>query len=166
MKKNLLKEFDEITELWSPRIISEVNDVHVKLAKIKGDFDRHTHEDEDELFYIVKGNMSLIYDDDVIELNEGDIHVVKKGHPHKPVTKEECWVLLVENKSTKHTGEIVNQYTKTIKEQLKWLTEWLLAIQIAIIEISMSICMILIEFTADIIIMLHLLSTTIFKKIK
>ena len=119
MKKNILNEFDQISELWSPRIIADVNDVYVKLAKIKGDFDTHTHEHEDELFYIVKGQMKLIYDDGVVELNEGDIHVVMKGKAHKPVTTEECWVLLVENKSTKHTGEIVNQYTKTIDEQLQ-----------------------------------------------
>lgn len=117
MKKNIIEELSQITDLWSPRIISEVNDVYVKLAKIKGDFDTHTHIEEDELFYILKGEMKLIYEDSEILLKEGDMHVVPRGKAHKPVTEEECWVLLIENKTTKHTGEIINQYTKTIDEQ-------------------------------------------------
>lgn len=117
MKKNVLEEFGKIDQLWSPKIIAEVNDVFVKLAKINGVFDRHTHMNEDELFYIIKGSMKMIYDDQVIELDEGDMHVVKSGVPHKPETTSECWVLLIENKTTKHTGEIVNQYTKTIDQQ-------------------------------------------------
>ena len=119
MKKNVLKEFDGIKDLWSPRIISEINDVFVKLAKIHGDFDRHTHTEEDELFYIVKGSVRIVYDETEVQLNEGDIHVVPKGKAHKPVAKEECWVLLIENKSTKHTGEIINKYTKSIEQQFK-----------------------------------------------
>lgn len=119
MKKNILAEFNQIIDLWSPRIISEVNDVFVKIAKIKGSFDRHTHMNEDELFYIVKGKMDIIYDDYKVNLSEGDIHVVKKGTPHEPRTHEECWVLLIENKSTKHTGEIINQYTKTVEQQME-----------------------------------------------
>ncbi len=114
-----MKEFESIIDLWSPKIISEVNDVYVKIAKIQGDFDMHTHLEEDELFYIVKGNLIMQYDSYSVKLNEGDIHVVKKGESHKPIPKEECWVLLIENKSTKHTGEITNQYTKAIEDQLR-----------------------------------------------
>jgi mannose-6-phosphate isomerase-like protein (cupin superfamily) len=119
MKKNVQNEFETISKLWSPKIISEVNDVYVKLAKIHGDFDRHTHLEEDELFYVIKGSVTIIYDDSKVVLNEGDIHVVPKGAPHKPLALEECWVLLIENKSTKHTGEIINKYTKSIEQQFK-----------------------------------------------
>lgn len=117
MKKNIMNEFEDIKNIWSPRIIAEVNDVYVKLAKIKGDFDTHTHLEEDELFYVIKGEMILIYDNYQVELAEGDVHVVPKGVAHRPKTINECCVLLIENKSTKHTGEITNQYTKSVKQQ-------------------------------------------------
>ena len=117
MKKNIWRELDSIKELWAPKIISEVDDVFVKLAKIHGDFDKHTHIKEDELFYIIKGSVTIVYDDTKVILNEGDIHVLPKGKAHKPVALEECWVLIIENKSTKHTGEIINKYTKSIEQQ-------------------------------------------------
>ena len=119
MKKNISKEFEKINELWSPSIVAEVNDSYVKLAKIDGDLVWHTHEFEDELFLIIKGSMTIKYKDHDVYLTEGDFHVVSKGLSHYPETKEECWVLLVENKSTLHTGEVEASYTKSITEQLK-----------------------------------------------
>ena len=119
MKKNINTVFAKIDKLWSPKIIAEVNDSYVKLAKIDGDLVWHTHEFEDELFLIIKGSMTIKYKEHEVFLTEGDIHVVKKGIPHFPETKEECWVLLVENKSTLHTGEVEAGYTKSIAEQLK-----------------------------------------------
>jgi len=119
MKKNIKSEFEKITEMWSPRIIAGVNDSYVKLAKIDGDLVWHTHEKEDELFLVIKGSMIIKYKDHEVVLNEGDFHVVKKGLPHFPETNEECWVLLVESKSTLHTGEIKSDYTKSIEDQLK-----------------------------------------------
>ncbi len=119
MKKNINIEFEKMKELWSPTIIAEVNDSYVKLAKIDGDLVWHTHENEDELFLIIKGSMTIKYKDHEVYLTEGDVHVVKKGLAHFPETKEECWVLLVENKSTLHTGEVDAGYTKSIEDQLK-----------------------------------------------
>jgi len=119
VKKNINNEFEKIDELWAPRIIAEVNDSYVKLAKIDGDLVWHTHENEDELFLIIKGSMTIKYKEYDVFLTEGDFHVVKKGISHFPETNEECWVLLVENKSTLHTGEVEADYTKSIEEQLK-----------------------------------------------
>ena len=118
MKKNIYSEFERIKKHWSPSIIAEVNDVYVKLAKLKGDLVWHTHENEDELFLIVKGSMIIRYEHKEVLLNEGDIHVVPRGVPHFPVADNECHVLLIENKSTLHTGSINVEYTKTIEEQL------------------------------------------------
>ncbi len=119
MKKNITSEYKKIKDLWSPTIIADVNDSYVKIAKIKGDLVWHTHELEDEFFLIIKGSMTMIYKDHEVILNEGDFHVVKKGLAHFPESKEECWVLLVENKSTLHTGEVKADYTKSIEEQQK-----------------------------------------------
>jgi mannose-6-phosphate isomerase-like protein (cupin superfamily) len=119
MIKNIKTEFKKITELWSPKIIAEVSDSYIKLAKIDGDLVWHTHENEDELFLVIKGSMTIKYRDRKVLLNEGDLHIVKKGESHFPETTEECWVLLVENKSTLHTGEVNEIFTKSIEAQLK-----------------------------------------------
>jgi mannose-6-phosphate isomerase-like protein (cupin superfamily) len=118
MKKNLTSEFEKIKEFWSPSIIAQVNNSYVKLAKLKGNLVWHTHEEEDELFLIIKGTMTMQYKDKKVTLKEGDCHVVPKGEAHFPETKEECWVLLVEDKSTMHTGEVVGDFTKSIENQL------------------------------------------------
>ncbi|AIO19582.1 Cupin domain protein [Candidatus Izimaplasma bacterium HR1] len=118
-KKNITKEFDKITDFWSPSIVAEVNDSYMKVAKISGDLVWHTHENEDELFIVIKGTMIIEYKDSEVLLEEGDFHVVKKGIAHFPKTTEECWVVLFENKTTLHTGEVVQNYTKSVDEQLK-----------------------------------------------
>ena len=91
----------------------------MKLAKINGDLVWHTHENEDELFLVVKGSMTIEYRDREVFLKQNDFHVVKKGVAHFPKTTEECWVLLFENKTTLHTGEVVEDYTKSIDDQLE-----------------------------------------------
>lgn len=119
MKKNINDEFNKIQKLWSPSIVAEVNDSYVKFAKIDGDLVWHTHEHEDEMFLIIKGSVTIKYKDSEVFLQEGDFHVVKKGLSHFPITTEECWVMLIESKSTLHTGEVENEYTKSIENQLK-----------------------------------------------
>lgn len=115
---NLLAQFNEVTEYWSPKVIASVNDQYVKIAKLKGSFVWHDHELEDEMFYIVKGSLVIKYKDGEVLLNEGDFHVVHKGTQHFPVADEECWVMLIEQKSTKHTGDVVTEQTKSIENQL------------------------------------------------
>lgn len=118
-KENVLKFFKDIEDYWSPKIIAEVNDEYVKIAKFKGELVWHDHKNSDEMFYVVKGYFDLHIENKIINLNEGDFYVVKKGLKHKPVSKEESWVMMIEKKETKHTGDVVSDITKTIDEQLK-----------------------------------------------
>ncbi|ETX04379.1 MAG: cupin, partial [Candidatus Entotheonella gemina] len=76
------------------------------------------HDNEDELFYIVKGRLVIEYEDSKVELNEGAFHVVPKGNMHNPVADEECWIALIETITTKHTGNVITDKTKSIEEQL------------------------------------------------
>ncbi len=114
---NLESEFDEITEYWSPRIVEQVNNQFVKLAKLKGEFTWHKHDDEDELFYVIKGNLTIQYENDSVKLGPGDIHVVPRDTLHNPVADEECWICLIETVTTKHTGDVVSPLTKSIAQQ-------------------------------------------------
>lgn len=115
---NLRREAETLTEYWSPRVLGRVNDQYVKVAKLKGELVWHKHDDEDELFYILKGQLIIQYRDGAVTLNEGDFHVVPKGVMHNPVAAEECWIALVETVSTKHTGDVVDERTRSIEEQL------------------------------------------------
>lgn len=115
---NLLEEFDSITEHWSPKIVSSVNDQYVKIAKIKGTFVWHDHKDEDEMFYVIKGSMQLEFESETIDLKTGDFYVVAKGRLHRPSSEEECWLMLLEPKSTQHTGDVKTDRTKSIEQQL------------------------------------------------
>ena len=108
-----------LTELWSPRVVGEVDEAYVKVAKIKGSFAWHAHELEDELFYILKGRMRIEMERETVELNEGEMFIVPKGVRHNPIADEECHVLLVERKSTLHTGGTVTEKTRSIEEQLQ-----------------------------------------------
>lgn len=116
---NILSLFESIDEYWSPKIIAEVNNDYIKIAKIKGKIVWHDHENEDEMFYVIRGAFSLHLEGDIIYLNEGDFYVVKKGIKHKPVANKECWIMLIETKNTKHTGKEKSELTKTIEDQLR-----------------------------------------------
>lgn len=118
MKINIEQSFDEISEYWSPKVIGRVNDQYVKIAKVKGEFVRHNHTDEDELFLVVRGRLRMQLEGDEVELNAGDMYVVPKGVMHNPVADEECWVMLIETVTTKHTGDVETPMTKSIAEQL------------------------------------------------
>ncbi len=102
---------------WSPRIVAEVNDSFVKVAKIKGDFPWHSHEHEDEMFMVLDGEMSIELEDQTVCLKTGQVFVVPKGVPHHPVAEQECLIMLFEPKSTEHMGGIVKDSTRTIAEQ-------------------------------------------------
>ena len=108
-----------LTELWSPRVVAELDDSFVKVAKIQGTLTWHSHDDEDELFYVLKGNMRIEMDAGTIDLAEGQFYVVPRGVRHKPVAKDECLIMLIERKSTRHTGNEVTPVTRSIEEQLR-----------------------------------------------
>ncbi len=116
---NVYDYASSLEEYFSPKIIGEVNDVYVKIARIKGDkVPWHNHRDEDELFLIIDGN--LVFEEegrDSFEMNKGDLYIVKRGINHRVYSKEECSILLIENKSTAHTGDIESEITKSIDQQ-------------------------------------------------
>ena len=107
-----------LTELWSPRVVAEVDDAYVKVAKIHGTLAWHRHDDEDELFLVLEGRLRIELDDGEVTLEEGELFTVPKGVRHNPVAEDECLVLLVEKKSTLHTGDVVSDKTRSIEEQL------------------------------------------------
>jgi mannose-6-phosphate isomerase-like protein (cupin superfamily) len=108
-----------LTELWSPRVIAEVDDAYIKVAKVHGSLAWHSHEKEDELFFILKGNLRIEMEDSVVELGEGEMFVVPKGVRHNPVAEQECHLMLIERKSTLHTGDTVIAKTRSVAEQLR-----------------------------------------------
>ena len=108
-----------LTELWSPRVIGEVDDAYIKVARVHGTFAWHSHVNEDELFLILKGRLRIEMDSGAVELNEGEMVIVPKGVRHNPVAEQECHVMLIERKSTLHTGEITTEQTRSIAEQLR-----------------------------------------------
>jgi mannose-6-phosphate isomerase-like protein (cupin superfamily) len=116
---DLLAAAESLTETWSPRVVARVNDQYVKVAKVKGVLTWHCHEDEDELFFILKGRLLIEYRDRPhIDLAAGSLHVVPRGVMHNPVAEEECLIVLIETVTTKHTGDIVVEKTRTLEEQL------------------------------------------------
>lgn len=109
---NLASAFARVTEYFSPRVAAEVNDVVVKLTKLKGEFIWHHHEHEDELFLVVKGELLMRFRDGDVTIREGEFLVVPRGVEHLPVAREEVHVLLVEPCSTVNTGEVRNERTR------------------------------------------------------
>ena len=108
---NVKEKLDLFNDLWSPKVIGELNGQQVKLAKVKGEFVWHDHANEDELFYVLKGTLNIEFRDKTVALNEGEMLVVPKGVEHKPFAEEEAWVMLFEPKSTKHTGDVQHEIT-------------------------------------------------------
>ena len=108
-----------LTELWSPRVIAEVDDSYIKVAKVQGTFGWHAHADEDELFLILKGHLRIEMEQGPVELGAGDIFVVPKGTRHNPIAEEECHLMLIERKSTLHTGDTVTEKTRSLADQLR-----------------------------------------------
>lgn len=121
-KINPLEYAAALTEHWSPRIISNVDNYHVKVAMLKGELTWHQHKDEDELFLILKGTLIIELENETVNLSEGDVYVIPKGVMHNPVAKEECLVMLFEKNSTEHTGGIEHEKSRSHEEQLRKLS--------------------------------------------
>jgi len=108
-----------LTEYWSPRVIGEVDENYVKVAKLLGVFGWHAHDHEDELFLVLKGRLKIEMEAGAVEIGEGEFYVVPKGVRHNPVAAEEVHVMLFERKSTLHSGNEVTDKTRSIAEQLR-----------------------------------------------
>ena len=108
---NISEKLNLFNEHWTPKKIGELNGQQLLLAKIKGEFIWHEHENEDELFFIIKGSLIIEFRDKTVELNEGEILIIPKGIEHKPIAKEEVYVLLFEPLAIKHTGNVVSNLT-------------------------------------------------------
>lgn len=117
-KVNVQQKFSLFSDTWSPKIIGELNDNYIKVAKFKGEFVWHTHEEEDELFFVVKGQLMIKLRDKDITLNPGEFVIIPKGVEHKPVATNEVLVMLVEAKSTLNTGDKTNQLTQSTLDQI------------------------------------------------
>ncbi len=110
-KINLTEKFTCFTDRWSPKVIADLNDNHVKLAKVQGEFVWHQHAEEGELFIVVKGELTIELRDGRVTLGPGELVVVPKGVEHRPVAREEVHVMLIEPKATRHTGDVVSPLT-------------------------------------------------------
>lgn len=110
-KVNLADKFSRISEYWKPYIAGELNGQIVKLDKLKGEFVWHHHDNEDELFLVVKGRFRIEFRDKTVQLEEGEFIIVPRGVEHRPVADEECWILLFEPASTLNTGNVENAMT-------------------------------------------------------
>ena len=108
-----------LTEFWSPRVVAEVDDAYIKVAKVHGSLAWHSHDDEDELFMVLKGRLRIEMEAGPVELGEGEMFVVPKGVRHNPVAEEECHLMLIERKTTLHTGSTVTEKTRSLAEQLR-----------------------------------------------
>ncbi|MET0646092.1 MAG: cupin domain-containing protein [Pyrinomonadaceae bacterium] len=117
-KVSLSEKFGLFKEHWSPKIAGEVNDSYVKLVKFRGDFVWHKHEEEDEMFLVVKGEIVIRLRDGDVRLGEGEFVIIPRGVEHKPVAEEEAHVLLFEPKSVLNTGDVVNELTRPVLERV------------------------------------------------
>jgi mannose-6-phosphate isomerase-like protein (cupin superfamily) len=104
------------SDYWSPKIVGEINDSHVKLVKLKGEFVWHHHENEDELFLVIKGKLLIKLRDGDVTLEEGEMVIIPRGVEHMPVAEEEAHVLLLEPKSTVNTGNAGGERTVAAPE--------------------------------------------------
>jgi mannose-6-phosphate isomerase-like protein (cupin superfamily) len=110
-KINLAEKFGRFTDQWSPKIVADLNDSHVKLAKVQGEFVWHHHADEDELFLVVQGELTIELRDGKVTLGRGELVVIPKGMEHRPVAQEEVQLVLIEPKGIKHTGDVISERT-------------------------------------------------------
>jgi mannose-6-phosphate isomerase-like protein (cupin superfamily) len=110
-KVNISEKLASFNKHWSPKIIGELNGQYVKVVKFKGEYVWHHHDNEDEMFWVIKGNMEIHLEKSVINLSEGEFYIVSHGVEHKPVAAEECHCVLFEPATTRNTGNVNHEYT-------------------------------------------------------
>ncbi len=115
---NLNKKLEKFSDYFNPRIIAELNGQQVKLGKFKGEFVWHSHKDEDELFFVVRGKFFMDFRDRTVEIKEGEMIVVPGGTEHRPRADEEVHVLLFEPAGTINTGNVENKLTQKTPERI------------------------------------------------
>lgn len=115
---NLARKFALFSDYWSPKVAGELNGQQVKVAKLKGEFVWHHHENEDELFLVMKGRLRIQLRDQEVTINEGEFFIVPKGVEHQPIAEEEVHVLLLEPASTLNTGNVRNERTVEILDRV------------------------------------------------
>ena len=102
---NINDKLNKFSDLWSPRVIAEMNDYQFKLAKVKGEFVWHSHKETDETFIVLDGELLIEFRDKKIKLNKGELYIVPKGVEHKPYSENECHIMLIEPKGIINTGD-------------------------------------------------------------
>ena len=117
-KINVAEKMSLFSEAWSPKIIAELNGQHVKLARIRGEFVWHSHETEDELFYVLDGSFQMEFRDRTVHLEKGDMIIVPRGVEHRPVAEHEACVMLFEPASTINTGNAGGAMTKEVLDRI------------------------------------------------
>lgn len=110
-KVNLLEKFALFQDQFCPKVVGDLNDHQVKVVKLQGEFVWHHHENEDEMFLVVRGRMRMGLRTGDIELGEGELFIVPRGVEHKPSAEEECWIVLIEPGTTLNTGNVVGERT-------------------------------------------------------
>lgn len=109
---DIVEKMEQVDEFWTPHIVAELNGQQVRVAKLQGEFDWHHHENEDELFWVIRGRLVIELRDGIIELGPGQMAVVPRGVPHRPVATELVEVVLFEPATTLNTGNVENERTK------------------------------------------------------
>jgi mannose-6-phosphate isomerase-like protein (cupin superfamily) len=117
-KVNLEEKFRLFKDAWHPRIVGELNDSYVKVVKLQGEFVWHHHDNEDELFWVVKGALRMRFHDHDVIVNPGEFIIVPRGVEHMPVAEAECQIVLLESKSTLNTGNLQNERTVAELERI------------------------------------------------
>lgn len=120
---NVVEKFEQINDFWHPRVVGELNDAYVKLSRLKGEFVWHQHSTEDEMFFVIKGNLQMCIRDQegncerIITIQPGEFIIIPKGIEHYPIAEEEVHVMLVEPKTTVNTGNVRDART----QEADWL---------------------------------------------
>ena len=117
-KVNIAEKLNHINDFWNPRIVGELNGQHVKLVQANGEFTWHKHDDEDEMFLIIKGDFTMQLRDKNIEVKPGEFIIIPKGTEHRPVTNGEVEVMLFEPATTLNTGNVKNEFTKELLQRI------------------------------------------------
>ncbi len=115
---NIAAKFNLFIDHWSPKIIGTLNGQDIKLAKVKGAFVWHNHKEEDELFFVIRGQLKIEFEDKTVAVNAGEMLIVPRGVEHRPMADEEVLLLLFEPATTKHTGDVQHELTVAQYERI------------------------------------------------
>jgi mannose-6-phosphate isomerase-like protein (cupin superfamily) len=119
MEKVIIQDkLNQFSDHWTPRIVGELNNQHVKLVKFQGEFVWHKHDHEDEMFYVLEGTFNMEFRDKIVPLNKGEFLIVPRGIEHRPVAEREVSVMLFEPSTTLNTGDAASHLTRTTLEQI------------------------------------------------